>query len=307
MKHKRLNILLAICCGAAIVRCTSKPPPTFPESEVVYQSTGVSNAVGFVNADGSGNTWLSTDTHLAKIALPRNSTVLYGLSWNGAAIAGRLSVWRQPGSLRTCQNEAWWRITSLSLVPDENTKMNVLINSSWDQILLVDPESCQPIQIYVDVREEDQRRYAWGGSLSWDKKFLLYGYEGDRRAVKASYVLKKLEIDTGATIDIGTGVNPEWSPDGQWIAYIDLDGIYLMAADGSQKRRLAEHDLRSFPKPSDTFAISEPYPRWSPEGDSLVYHVCEDSGCYLFVFNIATGSERKLLESEGLNPYWRQP
>jgi dipeptidyl aminopeptidase/acylaminoacyl peptidase len=261
--------------------------------------------VGFVNADGSGNTLLNSDMYLAKAALLDNSNTLYGLSWNGAIEAGRLSVWRQGEPIRTCQNGSWWQITSLSLVPEDNGSMNVLINSSWTQILLVDPESCQPTTIYIDVSEPDQRRFVWGGSLSQGGEFLLYAYEGDRRAVQSTYILKKLDIDTGVTTDIGNGINPEWSPDNQWIAYINVDGIYLMAADGTQKRKLVGHELRNSPE-STQFRPSAPYPRWSPDGKSLAYHIC-DLSCYLYVLDIANGAEQKLLDSEGLNPYWRYP
>ena len=162
------------------------------------------------------------------------------------------------------------------------------------------------IRKYVDVTEPDQRRQVWGGALSQDMKYLLYAEQDDIRAVQPKYTMRRLSIDTGQTIDMGSGVNPEWSLDSQWIAYVNLDGIYLMRNDGAQQQRLVQHDLRSSPELGD-FAPSEPRPRWSPDSKSLVYHVCESSICHLYVFDLVNGSERKLLDNEGLNPYWRYP
>jgi len=62
-----------------------------------------------------------------------------------------------------------------------------------------------------------------------------------------------------------TGLNPDWSPDGAWIVYQGQDeggvaGIYRIRPDGSDRTLLI-----------DLGWDSERRPRYSPEGDSIVF------------------------------------
>ena len=102
---------------------------------------------------------------------------------------------------------------------------------------------------------------------------------------------------------------PAFSPDGQWIAYGNVDGLYILnrMTGGSVPSKIVD-------------AVSSEraplLPSWSSDGEWLVYHDCLQD-CYeklsldhdiedfaIFKVNVATG-EKTLLVEGGVNPFWR--
>ncbi|HIE51197.1 MAG TPA: hypothetical protein EYP85_05520 [Armatimonadetes bacterium] len=97
-------------------------------------------------------------------------------------------------------------------------------------------------------------------------------------------------------VPLETPLSVRWSPDGQWIAIFGIQdweepvpGLYLMRADGSGWRRLADNlDLFNSPKFS-----------WSPEGKQIVYcgrYQTEEGAVRngLFIVDLSTGKSRRL-------------
>ena len=64
--------------------------------------------------------------------------------------------------------------------------------------------------------------------------------------------------------------NPEWSPDGKWIAYTgkvgDKSGLSLARADGSGKRFLTAMESTNAPLPTTGRTVT-----WSPDGKQIAY------------------------------------
>ncbi len=109
---------------------------------------------------------------------------------------------------------------------------------------------------------------------------------------------------------IGEGVNPTWSPDGEWLAYTGYDGLYVARWDGSQKRRVlpcttqeSMEDIWGWEGPAIWWKWP-PRPDWSPDGKWLIYHRREGEGYNIYKLNVATGEE-ELLIRDGVHPQWR--
>jgi uncharacterized protein YjdB len=91
---------------------------------------------------------------------------------------------------------------------------------------------------------------------------------------------------------------PAWSPDGQWIAFTSSRGtagpgrgsIWIMRADGSEKRQLTVH-------PDNGFDLS---PSWSPDGQRIAF---QRGG--IAIVTVASGEVRYLgLPGTSVQPSW---
>jgi WD40 repeat protein len=88
---------------------------------------------------------------------------------------------------------------------------------------------------------------------------------------------------------IPNGAYPAWSRDGEWLAYIAIDGIWIVRKDGSDQRRIWTGAGRLVSPPS-----------WSPDGEWIVF---DDQGT-IYKVNIETGEAISIFDG-GVNPIWR--
>ena len=130
-----------------------------------------------------------------------------------------------------------------------------LTHDTYDGLHVVDVRTLRDRRV---VRRGEYAEYAWL-DIDWapDGRHLAYATNnGDIAVVNADGSGHRI-LDTGA--DGGFKNMPSWSPDGRWIAYASLEdgrpsSVYLIRADGSGRRLLADHAAA---------------PAWSPEGTRI--------------------------------------
>ncbi|HEV8145403.1 MAG TPA: DPP IV N-terminal domain-containing protein, partial [Bryobacteraceae bacterium] len=95
--------------------------------------------------------------------------------------------------------------------------------------------------------------------------------DGPRKSIGQLFVMTLADgksISLSAS-DEGSG-NPEWSPDGKWIAYSgkvgDKTGLSIARPDGTEKRHLAEMSGTNAPLPTTGRTVA-----WSPDGKQIAY------------------------------------
>ena len=142
---------------------------------------------------------------------------------------------------------------------------------------------------------EDDDSYIGKASFSPDGKFIVYDGSVKIANNNEKYVVKKLNIKTGK-IEVISDLSVtfcDWSPDGKHIIFAEplspgkSSTIWIMGADGHNPREL-------IPNPGlqrDNFTIHRSNPRWSPDGQKVVWTEIEHK--WEFMPNIGIALFRK--------------
>lgn len=307
MSSRNLDLIIVCFVTISLISgCVGNIAPQFPDADIVYQTGFFDNpSIGFVDSDGTNNTFISTSTYLIKPIWSTDGDTLYGIARRESVVDGYPSMWREGKRLKSCKQ--WWATEVIGGIIETEDSTEILITGR-NQILLVDLDRCEELHTYVDYFNTGL--YLFGLSLSPDHKRFAYGvaehYYSDTKAPEYSIMIQ--EMSGGEPVNIGLGINPVWSPDGQQISYLKLDGIYVMKFDGSNSRLVTKFDVSSGYK-DGKFNILAPYPRWSPDGDWLIFHRCHPECTRIDDYTIvkvevATGME-VIIKRGGAYPYWR--
>jgi len=333
MSRKKWCVLLLLLSSLFLAHCTVEPitsisissepfiAQSLPDRDIVFQlathySGGLDERVGFINADGSGESYLGAENFQAVVEpiwTDDGSMILF------IHPANFIEGITKEGYRMKFVGQGW-----MQKVSPIHRRDQVLIESSHEghyAIKRIDLETGDVLEIYQlaaypITNRDGPTEHIHLGSNNLHEGILVFS----RSVLEDDFLEVELRVCNTVTnecrvllkydgdlFSVRRIISPAFSPDGQWIAYTSNDGIYLIRPDGSENHRIVKSDVVNP-------GFWPPVASWSPDGQWIVYHRCtlndlescrfnvEDST--IFKYNIETG-EIVLLVEGGVNPYWR--
>ena len=224
---------------------------------------------------------------LLGLATVAHAKILFGSERNG--VMG-VYIMDDDGSNQTLLTEGGSTFP-MSWTPDGN---QILFNRGSSVLFLMNPDGTNIRQL-----TEDDDTYIGKCSFSPDGKFIVYDGSIKIDNDNEKYVVKMLNIETVKTEVISDidATHCDWSPDGKHIIFAkpmeiglagDIGGntIWIMGADGHNPRELIPPPVPQ----ADNFTIHRSEPRWSPDGQKIVWteaarkwEVVPDVGIAVFI------------------------
>jgi hypothetical protein len=299
-------ILFTICLCLACSSGCRFSGNQFPNSLIVYQTGDFEkHQVGFINPDGSNNVIYGGEAYLINPTFSLDGKSIYGLErrWQ-ATLSGYPAYWTSHGDFMC----SWFIYSQIQDIGTEHN-LNLVLIAKTREIQIADLVNCKIQETLVDYSHRGELSI-YGAQLSPDKKWLVYGLETDLDMTKPPlYQIVKVDMDTLTPTILDIGINPAISPDGTRIAYLKPNGIYIMNMDGTQSKIVI---VRNFVNSQVAFgAVDAPMPRWSADGEWLVYHRCEKYECpvvsdnAIYKVNLLSGIEENIIDG-GVYPDWRK-
>lgn len=285
-------------------------PKSVPEANIVFQSSmNTSTKLYFIKDDGSNLQILNIFEKFSIPVWSSDGKRLYGLSTaKGVAspeYLGFPAYWNiNNGEFKRCSNNLpfFWQIEEYK----NSGNPNIVILYNTEEIVLFDMQSCQEIQKFVDYTNRTGEFGISGFSYKPDTEELLFGeftvpYPSDFRIIK-------LNLKTKDRVEIAKGVNPAWSPDGSKIAYVGVDGLYIIQTTKRESKCILQTQFFD-PLEGGSPQIYAPKPQWSQDSEWLVYHQCINKYCkaketLIYKIRVSNGYVEKIFTG-GEYPSWR--
>lgn len=150
------------------------------------------------------------------------------------------------------------------------------------------------------------RRILYAGCLGLGISPALFGSFGAGTETKVSYESLEQKVSAGVGITnekritnlAGDELYPQWSPDGNRIAFQDGEGrIYLVNIDGKGLKKIVNKETQSH-----GLVFSKPGFCWHPSGKKIIYAVDDsDARSGIFELDLRTGKEKLLIQRDGLD------
>jgi hypothetical protein len=319
-KRKRIIIIgllftITLVCGIPLIynyKYWSAPSKSVysiseavPETDIVYTDRN-STSLGFINADGSGNTLLRFPFEFRMPEASKDGNFIYGTD---DRVLSRSIYWDiKAHKVYSCNPDQWGAHMQVVGMEDPDHPEYALVDNN-QRIILLDIKECKIVQTIIETGTDA----IYGISYNADTKQLLYGlqithlYHDSENRLRGTYEyqLRNFDLVSDENTQIAAGVNPSWSPDGSKISFTGTDGFYVMNADGSNQQILF-----SYPTEDGLSSFSN-YMHWSPDSKWLVYEYCEETKnppttCEknpIYIISSSGGSPIQIVD-DGWFPFW---
>ncbi len=135
----------------------------------------------------------------------------------------------------------------------------------------------------------------WGvdfyGMIDWSPM-------GNRLAYFDNDLIRVVNVDSRGVFTVDTGISPNWSPDGETLAYSNREGDIILTSDlGHTKQNITNSNQ-----------LNEAYPRWSPDGKKIaciswVGNNMDHTTTSVKIIDVATGASR-IVATPGFAATW---
>ncbi len=148
-------------------------------------------------------------------------------------------------------------------------------------VSLYDMQTCQKLENLYEPKEDEYLQGARLSNMDW---LAVWHFVDQQEQITIFSPNNTIQI---AIEDAG---QPEWSKDGEHLAFVKKDGLYIASKDGTETRKILEGYINC--------------PSWSPDGEKMVIEYLNNKKFNIAIVDIPTG-ELTIIAENGYCPDWR--